>query len=666
MQGLFFRVDGADLETGEETYLVLQAPSAEDAEQIARKQGLLIAGVRAATADDWGIPAVAVVPTSTPVALTAEVVTFEGADTVTATVESSPSQATAAPPDNSNDIAFATEALSMDDRAPASTAPIAAETEARLEPIAPSSAKPAAESSPIPIAALPAKRIAAVAVRTATSVPAPARPRVSVAGPRNIIAPRNLASPSGGRPSAISGSRLPPSSTQARPPAISKTPAPINARGSAASTGTAGKVVIPPRPVPATQQPKRPMRLTPPVVKRIPPTIAPAPANAAAVAAAPAPIASLSPAAPSPAPALPEAAEQPQVSQPELAIQAVVEAPLAAVSPAPPAEAPAPVIDPTPPAVAPKSSELAPAARPSLALAEAALISSEPTAASPPALAPVEIGPPEIEPPAQEPISITLVDIEALPAATTLEALVRPHSSESNSQFTTGELISGSGIEQIITKMAWDQTAHAVEHSAGSALERLASAEAAPYTPAHANLQASSDEYPSLPMSLAADEATVAAALAPAEPEPAEPEPTPAEEFAAAEPFAAPAPEPETEPAARPEPVSSHKPQLVEARVARRRPARQPVEQTNGMRIWFYLFGPFSILAAIGGIGVVIYTVTRVPPPDAPDLDRLDFHIQNLTQILLGGILLLSGLLIFATTILAYIVGAVRSGNSSR
>ena len=54
MQGSLFRVDGADLETGEETYLVLQAASSSDAEQIARKQGLLIAAVRAATAADWG------------------------------------------------------------------------------------------------------------------------------------------------------------------------------------------------------------------------------------------------------------------------------------------------------------------------------------------------------------------------------------------------------------------------------------------------------------------------------------------------------------------------------------------------------------------------------------------------------------------------------------
>jgi hypothetical protein len=53
----FFRVDGADQETGEETYLVLQAPTKPVAEKLARQQGLLISAVRVARADDWGGPA---------------------------------------------------------------------------------------------------------------------------------------------------------------------------------------------------------------------------------------------------------------------------------------------------------------------------------------------------------------------------------------------------------------------------------------------------------------------------------------------------------------------------------------------------------------------------------------------------------------------------------
>jgi hypothetical protein len=49
----YFRVDGADQETGEETYLVLQAESKPQAEKIARKQGLLISSVRIAKPGDW-------------------------------------------------------------------------------------------------------------------------------------------------------------------------------------------------------------------------------------------------------------------------------------------------------------------------------------------------------------------------------------------------------------------------------------------------------------------------------------------------------------------------------------------------------------------------------------------------------------------------------------
>jgi hypothetical protein len=52
----FFRVDGADQETGEETYLVLQAPTKPQAEKLAREQGLLISAVRVARADDWSAP----------------------------------------------------------------------------------------------------------------------------------------------------------------------------------------------------------------------------------------------------------------------------------------------------------------------------------------------------------------------------------------------------------------------------------------------------------------------------------------------------------------------------------------------------------------------------------------------------------------------------------
>lgn len=49
----FFRVDGADSETGHETFLVLRAKSKPHAERLARKQGLLITSIRIAKPTDW-------------------------------------------------------------------------------------------------------------------------------------------------------------------------------------------------------------------------------------------------------------------------------------------------------------------------------------------------------------------------------------------------------------------------------------------------------------------------------------------------------------------------------------------------------------------------------------------------------------------------------------
>lgn len=62
----FFRVDGADQETGEETYLVLQAPTKPQAEKLAREQGLLISAVRVARPDDWSAAPAPPVPVEPP------------------------------------------------------------------------------------------------------------------------------------------------------------------------------------------------------------------------------------------------------------------------------------------------------------------------------------------------------------------------------------------------------------------------------------------------------------------------------------------------------------------------------------------------------------------------------------------------------------------------
>jgi len=67
----FFRVDGADSETGQETFLVLRAKSKPHAERLARKQGLLIHSVRVAKRSDWQ-DAPTSAATAVPVELTDE------------------------------------------------------------------------------------------------------------------------------------------------------------------------------------------------------------------------------------------------------------------------------------------------------------------------------------------------------------------------------------------------------------------------------------------------------------------------------------------------------------------------------------------------------------------------------------------------------------------
>src|SRR5438309_2198774 len=49
----FFRVDGADSETGQETFLVLRAKSKPHAQRLAQRQGMLITSVRVARPGDW-------------------------------------------------------------------------------------------------------------------------------------------------------------------------------------------------------------------------------------------------------------------------------------------------------------------------------------------------------------------------------------------------------------------------------------------------------------------------------------------------------------------------------------------------------------------------------------------------------------------------------------
>jgi hypothetical protein len=75
----FFRVDGADSETGQETFLVLRAKSKPHAERLARKQGLLIHSVRIAKRSDWQDAPTSAAP-AMPVVLTDESATGKDQD----------------------------------------------------------------------------------------------------------------------------------------------------------------------------------------------------------------------------------------------------------------------------------------------------------------------------------------------------------------------------------------------------------------------------------------------------------------------------------------------------------------------------------------------------------------------------------------------------------
>lgn len=106
----FFRVDGADQETGEESYIVIEADTKPHAERLARETGMLISSVRVAKQSDWEqAPTAAVAdsesatePDEDPVAVQTRAdpsVTLEDAEKFEpdAIIDAPPSHETAAP-----------------------------------------------------------------------------------------------------------------------------------------------------------------------------------------------------------------------------------------------------------------------------------------------------------------------------------------------------------------------------------------------------------------------------------------------------------------------------------------------------------------------------------------------------------------------------------------
>jgi len=260
--------------------------------------------------------------------------------------------------------------------------------------------------------------------------------------------------------------------------------------------------------------------------------------------------------------------------------------------------------------------------------------------------APVDIPAPQIEetppsidaivpPPALEPMPGMLDALESTPIMETFHDLA-PVAAES--QRVSGDVVGGSEIGQVVTKIAWDQTAHAVEHSSGSALERLASAATASYPPD----PRFDDPFSAIPAAEPAAVSDIAAYPAATDHAPA----AIVEEVAA--PLAA---------VAEPFPQASHA-----IATGYGTPA---LAGSNSMLPVFYILAPLAILISGAGIGLAVWSMLRVAPADLEDIARLDFRITALTQTLLGGMAFLGGLLLFVCATLAYLAGAVRSGRSN-
>lgn len=694
MQGLFFRVDGADLETGEETYLVLQAANSDEAERIARRQGLLIATVRPATAADWGAAPIAGPPmrsgpetivfeginaepvidvgagmtqpamidlapadgvivgrsifdtadaphassflsgepmveevsalTSTVALTSAATLTSNAALTATASEPAAADLSLAANPGGEVITAMELSPVLAGDE-PASPAPAPSATGIADAKIADPPAKPAqpARSAPNPaIAAATDREEGPVlslsddapprpAARLAPARPTPATPSAPPASPSAPLASQGAPPATAGAP--LAGSRkpaaTPPPSTNgpaaaaatrpaagakpvARPPATR----PTGATPARPAAMPAAKGTVPPRPVPPSPaQPPgaRPVRLTPPAVRRIPP------ANPNAIGR---------PAhTPPAAPAALEARLRPSAMEAPAA-----DAPVGEPSPA------------RPPAVEERPSAAAPASPPAAVKA-------------PPVEAP-SISDAVFFPPSDAPARGEFSSISSEPALGEMShAVFDLGPAASDAQRVTGEVVGGSGIEQIVTKLAWDQTAQAVEHSTGSALERLALVSAEIQTPE------------------------------PIFPEASQTPPT-AQAAVTVEPAPASQPAVDTAPAVSAQESAALAQTLAAAAVstpaiiARLPGSARAAQRRNGMLPLVYLLTPPALLAGGGGIALVIWALLKVMPADLTEtVDKLDFRMQIMTYIVLGGMLMTLGFCLLLATLIAYLAGAVRA-----
>ena len=90
-------------------------------------------------------------------------------------------------------------------------------------------------------------------------------------------------------------------------------------------------------------------------------------------------------------------------------------------------------------------------------------------------------------------------------------------------------------------------------------------------------------------------------------------------------------------------------------------PASAPRLSGSGSWLAVVLLASLAFLSLLGGVGVLVYTLGRVEPADLSEIQRVDYHLQALTQSFLGGMLVLAGLLLFVAAGLVYVGSAFRS-----
>jgi hypothetical protein len=580
VQGSFFRVDGADIETGEETYLVLQAQTPQHAEQIARGQGLLISAVRAATPADWGAPPAPAPLIPVPVySAVPETIVFESVDSREGKVTEPARPRQPSPWSQLEESSLHGEAIALTQndldryREPASSTQTADE----LFEVAP---------EPAP----------------------PVRPRSVFSDDELLIGSERESHPQNHTARAAPETKSPP----IRPLAATSPNGNEEIPAKVAALAVVDNASDPPKLKSAADEATEPLTREVAVVERVqaPPAPRATPTKSAAVSdeiprvpAAPAPTRpaskSITATKPPGATPAPQTARKPAVS----------------AAPAAVAKAPAPVAKKAAPPARPAATSPSPVAPP-VAVAEPKRPPKVPAPAAkaavpaPPHLPPAAPPEPAAPPRVAEPAVVSEAALPAFPVA-------------------VAEPGTGSGMEQVVTKLALDQTAHEVEHSVGSALESLAGME---MSAGYASAGAHSAEYSS--ESFEADTPLPAASALASAPV-AQPASTPAEEVPTAW-VAAPS-------------ASAVAPARNKAPVA-----------SGGISLVTVLVCPIAFILFAGGAGLLTYTLLHNVDAGDNDMLKLDLRLQSLTYCLLGGVSLIAGLLGFVAAGMAYLAGAVR------